>query len=72
MVGFLTPAWPVFLQSQLGFIRNTDLQSLKGRKGEIKEGSLRHAGREDEAEACIMHTDMLLLDDEVTLPFKQA
>lgn len=37
-LGFLQPAWPAFLQSELGFIRNTDLYSLKGRKRKMRAG----------------------------------
>lgn len=37
-LGFLQPAWQAFLQSELGFIRNTDLYSLKGRKRKMRAG----------------------------------
>lgn len=66
------PAQPVLLQSHLSFVRNTDLSSLKGRKGEIKSGSLHPAGCEDETpESLSVCTDMLLLHEEITLSFNR-
>lgn len=52
-----------------GLIRNTDLQSLQDRKREIREWSLYLAGCEEKTNSCKVRTNMLLLDEEVTLPF---